>query len=62
MPHRPLNELVYLQKREVVFGASFIEVNEGEVNAHSPLVVLLYEDWIGKPVRVERLSYETNSE
>lgn len=29
---------------------------------HSPLVVLLYEDWIGEPVRVECLSDEASSE
>jgi len=50
MPCRQLDELVYLQKREVVFKASFIEVSE--VDAHSSLAVLLYEDWISEPLRV----------
>ena len=56
MPRRGLYELVYLQKREAVFRASFIEVSE--VNAKPALVILLYEDWIGEPVWVEHLSNE----
>ena len=51
MPYRRLDELVYFRKRKAVFRASFIEVSE--VDAHSPFAVLLYEDWIGEPVRVK---------
>jgi len=49
MPRCCLYQLVYLRKREVVFGESFIEI--GKIDVESPLVaLLLYEDWVGKPV------------
>jgi len=59
MPRRGLDKLIYLWKGEVVFKASFIEVSE--VDAHSSLAILLYEDCIGEPIRVERLSDEAGS-
>ena len=57
MPRHLLDKFVYLQKREVVFRASF-----NEVNAHSQLAVLLYEDWIGRPIQIKCLSNEADSE
>jgi len=52
--------LVYPQKREEVFWASFIEI--GKLDADLLLVILLYEDWVGEPVRVKCLSDEAGSE
>ena len=39
---------------------SFIEISK--VDAHSLVVLLLHENWIGEPARVECLSDEADSE
>jgi hypothetical protein len=54
--------LVNPQQPEGVLGAVFVEVSV--VDAHPPLVRVLLadEDWVGKPLRMEDFSDESNRE
>jgi hypothetical protein len=53
---------IYLRQPEGVLGAVFVEV--GVVNAHPPRVgvLLVDEDGVGEPLRMEDFSDEANHE
>jgi hypothetical protein len=59
---RGVNELVYLRQPEGVLGAVLVEVDV--VNAHPPLVrvLLVDEDGVGEPLRMEDFSNEASRE
>ena len=58
---RSLYQLVDPRERITILQAGFVEIFK--VDADSPLLVLiLHEDGIGEPVRVERFSDEANLE
>jgi hypothetical protein len=50
-PGRAIDDLVDPRQQEIILGAGFVEA--GEVNAHPPLVALLFHhDYVGEPRRV----------
>jgi hypothetical protein len=59
---RGVNELVYLRQPEGVLGAVLVEVDV--VDAHPPLVrvLLVDEDGVGEPLRMEDFSNEASRE
>ena len=45
---------------EVVIGTCLVEF--GEVNTNSPFAALLYQDWVGEPIKVVCLPDEIGSQ
>jgi hypothetical protein len=59
---RGVNDLVYPRQLEGVLGAVLVEV--GVVDAHPPLIRVLFadEDGVGEPLRMEDFSDEASCE